>query len=67
MCSSDLLLTIAGSALVAKMMISGLVERKLKKESTWIKMPVAHTIVKSAGVTVKLMEDSIKRHCRRLK
>lgn len=61
------LLTIAGSALVAKMMISGLVERKLKKESTWIKMPVAHTIVKSAGVTVKLMEDSIKRHCRRLK
>lgn len=63
----DTLLTIAGSALMAKMMISGLVERKLKKEDTWLKMPVATTIVKSAGVTVKLMEDSIKRHCRRLK
>ena len=61
------LLTIAGSALVAKMMVSGLVERKLKKETTWLKMPVVGTIVKSAGVTVKLMEDSIKRHCRRLK
>ena len=61
------LLTIAGSALVAKMLVSGLVERKLKKEGTWLKMPVATAIVKSAEVTVKLMEDSIKRHCRRLK
>lgn len=61
------LLTIAGSALMAKMMISGLVERKLKKDDTWIKMPVATAIVKTAGVTVKLMEESIKRHCRRLK
>lgn len=59
------LLTIAGSALLAKMMISGLVERKLKKDNSWMKMPLVGTIVKSAEVTVKLMEDSIKRHCRR--
>lgn len=59
------LLAIAGSAMLAKMMISGLVKRKLDKEHAWIKMPVATAIVKSAEVTVKLMEDSIKRHCRR--
>lgn len=58
------LLAIAGSALAAKMMISGLVERKLMRNQTWINTPV-DTIVKSAGLTVKLMEDSIKRHCRR--
>lgn len=59
------LLTIAGSAILAKMMISGLVERKLKKENAWLKAPVMTAIVKSAEVAVKLMEDSIKRHCRR--
>lgn len=61
------LLTIAGSALLAKYMIAGLVKRKLEKSNSWIKMPVVETIVKSAEVTVKLMEGSIKRHCRRVK
>lgn len=61
------LLTIAGSALLAKYMIAGLVKRKLEKANSWIKMPSVETIVKSAEVTVKLMEGSIKRHCRRVK
>jgi hypothetical protein len=61
------LLTIAGSALLAKYMIAGLVKRKLEKSNSWIKMPSVETIVKSAEVTVKLMEGSIKRHCRRVK
>lgn len=59
------LLSIAGSALLAKIMIADLAKRKLQKSTSWLKSSSGETIVKSAEITVKLMEGSIKRHCRR--
>lgn len=57
-------MTIAGSAMLAKYMIAGLVNRKLRRQNTWLKSSIERSMTKSAEATVKLMEGGIKRQCK---